>query len=53
MIFRCSAHSALRVQHASLFSPWPGSLRSFMSQDPTAVAAFVHGCYEEAKQSVV
>ena len=53
MIFRCSAHSALRVQHASLFSPWPCSLRSFMSQDPTAVAAFVHGCCEEAKQSGV
>jgi hypothetical protein len=52
MIFRCSAHSALRLQYARLFSPWPDGLRSFMCQDPTAVAAFVHGCCEEAKQVV-
>ena len=51
MIFSCSAHSALRVQYASLFSPWPDSVHSFMCQDPTATTAFVHGCYEEAKQS--
>jgi hypothetical protein len=52
MIFRCSAHSTLRLQNASLFSPWPDSLSTFMGQDPTIVAAFVHGCYEEAKRFV-
>ena len=52
MIFSCSAHSALRIQYANLFSPWPDSLRSFMCQDPTTTAAFVHGCCEEAKRFV-
>jgi hypothetical protein len=49
IIFRCSALSAQRLQHAHLFSPWPDSLRSFMARDPTAVAAFVHSCYEASK----
>ena len=46
MIFRCSALSAQRRRHAQMFSPWPGSLRSFMGQDPTAVAAFAYECYK-------
>ncbi len=51
MIFRCSALSAQRRQHAHLFSPWPDSLRSFMGRDPTAVAAFAYECYQVDKKT--
>ena len=50
MNFWCSALSAQRRRHAQLFSPWPGSLRSFMGQDPTAVAAFAYECYKADKE---
>ncbi len=50
MIFRCSALSAQRRRHAQLFSPWPDSLRSFMGQDPTEVAAFAYECYKADKE---
>jgi len=49
MVFRCPALNAQRLQHAHVFSPWPDSLRTFMARDPTAVAAFVHSCYEASK----
>ena len=49
MVFRCPALNAQRLQHARVFSPWPDSLRTFMARDPTAVAAFVHSCYEASK----
>jgi hypothetical protein len=45
-----SALIAQRRQHAQLFSPWPDSLRSFMGQDPTAVAAFAYECYKADKE---
>ena len=50
MILRCTAHTAQRMQHASIFTPWPDSLRSFMARDPTQVASFAHHCCEEAKK---
>ena len=50
MVFRCTALIMQRLQHASLFHPWPDSLRSFMAGDPTELAAFAHHCCEEAKK---
>jgi len=35
-------HRSQRREHASLFSPWPESLRSFMGQDLKALAAFAY-----------
>ena len=51
MVFRCAALSAQRRRHPQLFSPWPDSLRGFMGQDPTAVAAFVYECYKADKEA--
>ena len=50
MVFRCAALSVLRREHASLFSPWPENLRSFMGQDPKALAAFAYACYKKDKE---
>ncbi len=50
MIFRCAALSGQRREHASLFAPWPDSLRSFMGRTSTAVAAFVYACYKADKE---
>ena len=50
MVFRCAALSGLRREHASLFAPWPDSLRSFMGRDPKAVAAYVYACYKADKE---
>ena len=51
MVFRCAALSTQRRRHPQLFSPWPDSLRGFMGQDPTAVAAFVYECYKADKEA--
>ena len=50
MVFRCAALSVQRREHASLFSPWPESLRSFMGQDPKTLAAFALACYKKDKE---
>ena len=50
MVFRCAALSAERQEHASLFSPWPENLRSFMGQDPKTLAAFAYACYKRDKE---
>ena len=50
MVFRCAALSVLRREHASLFSPWPSSLRDFMGRDPTELAAFAYACYKKDKE---
>jgi len=50
MVFRCAALSGQRREHASLFSPWPESLRSFMRQDPKTLAAFAYACYKKEKE---
>jgi hypothetical protein len=50
MVFRCAALSMQRRQHASLFTPWPENLRSFMGRDPTALAAFAYACFKKDKE---
>jgi hypothetical protein len=50
MVFRCAALSVQRREHASLFTPWPDSLRSFMGRDPTTLAAFVFACCKRDKE---
>lgn len=50
MVFRCAALNVQRREHASLFSPWPGSLRDFMGRDPTELAAFAYACYKKDKE---
>ena len=50
MVFRCAALSRLRREHASLFSPWPEDLRSFMGRDPKTLAAFAYACYKKDKE---
>ena len=50
MVFRCAELSGLRREHASLFSPWPADLRSFMGRDPKTLAAFAYACYKKDKE---
>jgi len=50
MISRCAALSVQRREHASLFSPWPESLRRFMGQDAKTLAAFAYACYKKDKE---
>ena len=50
MVFRCAALSLQRRDHASLFSPWPASLRIFMGRDPKTLAAFAYACYKKDKE---
>ena len=50
MVFRCSALSVQRREHARLFAPWPADLRSFMRRDPTLLAAFAYACFKKDKQ---
>lgn len=44
MVFHCPIYERLRFQYADLFSPPPPSLASFLSQNQTRVASFIHDC---------
>lgn len=44
MVFHCPIYEHLRFQYADLFSPLPPSLASFLSQNQTRVASFIHAC---------
>ena len=44
MVFHCPIYERLRFQYADLFSPPPPSLASFLSQNQTRVASFIHNC---------
>ena len=46
MVFDCAALEGQRWNHPSLFSSGSRSLREFMAQDPTEVAAFVWECHK-------
>ena len=46
MVFDCAALEGQRWNHPSLFSSGSRSLRDFMAQDPTEVAAFVWECHK-------
>lgn len=50
MVFRCAALSVQRREHASLFTPWPENLRTFMGRDPKALAAFAYACFKTHKE---
>ena len=50
MVFHCPIYERLRLQYADLFSPLPPSLASFLSQNQTRVAAFIHDCHVLRRQ---
>lgn len=45
MIFDCPKYAGVRLQFPALFSSGDRILGSFLSQDPTAVAEYIHQCY--------
>lgn len=46
MVFYCPLYDHLRFEYADLFSTdLPPSISSFLSQDQTRVAAFIHACH--------